>query len=533
MKMISRLFCKAAGLPADLRRNPPSIRLNRMRAAALLLALLANAGCIAQAGRGGDPVPSAPAAASEMPGTAAYPVPVTGTSGAPDATAAAYPAPETAEPAASGSRGYLTTPQELRAVAEKARAGIEPYHSAVADVMEHAARPWDFRLDAVTGCPSADEPEWIDDEKGVPRLYARALAYHLTGDEKYAAEVRAILERIMTEVETISLSQQQCRLNFSWGTPELVASADLIEDYWRGQQCKGPASAIHGDPALTSGPCKQLFQNWLVKNPYYLVSYSAERSTNNWGAAATNAAAYIADYLWDRPEVRMTARVGIDKRTTVDTAFSPAEAYARARKLALDRMNGLRVDLDSSEACDEFDGRQQSSRFPPVKSQITELGIIPDDARRDEYCNITVYSNHYQNYPQVHLGNNIQQCELMHRRGDDSCYQNVSQDEIIGFEFIGPNGKTYVTNLRSGRGSIERAIKAIIVDSGMEWRKDSALEVAYRYYATRHTLPGFEQWFEHLDRPAPCSQDICFGTLTHGFAPGEIPQDPPVVSPPN
>lgn len=169
-----------------------------MRAAALLLALLANAGCIAQAGRGGDPVPSAPAAASEMPGTAAYPVPVTGTSGAPDATAAAYPAPETAEPAASGSRGYLTTPQELRAVAEKARAGIEPYHSAVADVMEHAARPWDFRLDAVTGCPSADEPEWIDDEKGVPRLYARALAYHLTGDEKYAAEVRAILERIMT-----------------------------------------------------------------------------------------------------------------------------------------------------------------------------------------------------------------------------------------------------------------------------------------------------------------------------------------------
>src|SRR5690606_5358470 len=136
----------------------------------------------------------------------------------------------------------------------------------------------------------------------------------------------------------------------------------------------------------------------------------------------------------------------------------------------------------------------------PVKSQITENGIIPEDARRDEYCNITVYNGEYQNYPQLHLGNNIQHCELMLRRGDHSCYQNVSKNTVPNFRFLDPKGRPQVTTLREGRGSIERAIKAIIVDSKTEWRKDSSLAVAYRYYFRYHTLPGFELWAEQLDR---------------------------------
>lgn len=456
------------------------------------------------------------------------------------ADASIVPAPEDPFPErlivpatnSSSSRGYLTTPGELRIIAAKAERGIEPYESAVSEVLKAAEKDWDYKLEANVDCPTADEPEWIDDQEGIPALYGKALAYRLTGEEAYAEEVKDILEKIMVEVETITLANQQCRLNFSWGTPELVASADLIETYWYGMECEGPASSIYGQTLKTRGSCKELFQNWLVKNPYYVVSYSAERAQSNWGAAATNAAMYIADYLWDREDIQLIARTGKERRSEAEVSLTPGEAYALARQQALDRMNGLRVELDSNQSCDFLSGRQQSSDFPPVKSQITELGIIPEDARRDEYCNIQVYDSDYQNYPQVHLGNNIQQCELMLRRGDSSCYDNVSKTKITNFEFVGPDGKTHTTDLNEGRGSIERAIKAIIVDAGMEWRRTSALEVAYRYYLDEHTLPGFEQWFEQFDRPGRCSQDICFGTLTHGFADGEKPQDPPVVRPP-
>jgi hypothetical protein len=424
------------------------------------------------------------------------------------------------------SRGYLTTPDELNVIAQKAAQGKEPYHSSVAEVLQWAQKSWDYPLTAEASCPNSDNPAWIDNGGGIPRLYARALAYHLTGEEHYAREAAAILERIMTEVKTISISEKQCRLNFSWGTPELVASADLLESYWHEKTCTGPISTLYGNNELSQGPCKKLFQNWLVKNPYYIVSLSAESAQSNWGASGTNTIAYIADFLWDRSEVKLISRT-----ENSQLSLSPKQAFERSRQLALDRMNGYRVELESSNSCDYLSGSQQDVEFPKVKSQITELGIIPEDARRDEYCNIIAYDGAYQNYPQLHLGSNIQQCELLLRRGDSSCYDNVSQNEI-NFTFVDPGGTIHTTTLHKGRGSIERAIKSIIVDSKTEWKKDSSLEVAYRYYFLHHTLPGFEKWAAQLDSPTICAQDICFGRLTHGFALNEIPTAPPTVPPP-
>ena len=119
----------------------------------------------------------------------------------------------------------------------------------------------------------------------------------------------------------------------------------------------------------------------------------------------------------------------------------------------------------------------------------------------------------------------------MLRRGDRSCFDNVDNSDIPGYTFVGSDGQTKTTHLYPGRGSIERGIKAIIVDSGTEWLHTSALAVAYRYYYTHHTLPGFEQWAGYLSNSATCSQEICFGTLTHGFASGENPDLPPTVPP--
>jgi len=208
------------------------------------------------------------------------------------------------------------------------------------------------------------------------------------------------------------------------------------------------------------------------------------------------------------------------------------EAYARANQLMLDRMNGYGVELHSTNSCDYLAGVQQNKQWEPVKSQINENGIIPEDARREESCNVPQYNGEYQNYPQVHLGNNIQQCELMLRRGDASCYDNIDNSEVADYSYVDAKGITQTTHLYPGRGSIERAIKAIIIDSETEWKHDAALEIAYRYYYNHHTLPGFDKWLAELDRPSLCSQDACFGTLTHGFADDETPTLPPTVSPP-
>lgn len=430
------------------------------------------------------------------------------------------------------SRGYLTTPQELDVIKQKATDGLEPYKSAVANVITWADRPWDFPLQANETCQDADNPAWLDDNGGIPILYAKALAYHLTGEERYAEEVQTILQQIMTEVRTITLNDPQCQLNFGWGTPELVATADLIDAYWQDHTCSGPTSTLYKDITIDTGDCKTLFQNWLAKNPYYVVSYAAATRQNNWGAAATTATAYIADYLWDRSEIKLIHRNPRQVNAGVEQPLSPSEAYALAMQQMFARMNGYGVEYGDN-ACDFLKGSQQDKRWAPVKSQITENGIIPEDARREESCNIPHYNGKYQNYPQLYISLNIQQCELMLRRGDNSCYENIDNTDIPDYSYADPDGVIRTTHLYAGRGSLERAIKAIIVDADTEWKHESALEVAYRYYHGRHKLEGLEQWSQYFERrPSEYDQDICFGTLTHGFALDETPGLPPTVPAP-
>ena len=430
-------------------------------------------------------------------------------------------------------RGYLTTPIELNEIKQKADNGLQPYHNAVQDVLRQAKTEWDFRLSTQENCEDADSPAWLDNSGGIPIIYAKALSYHLEGKEQYAQEVLEILEQIMTEVQTFSLEQQRCRLVLSWGTPELIASADLIEGYWHNKVCTGPQSFIIHDTIIAEGNCKDLFQNWLAKNVYYVVSLTGEDSQSNWGAAATNAMAYTADYLWDREDIVLINRVPPLINEGQSYQLSPAEAYAHANMIALDRMNGYRVEYGSSSSCDYLAGTQQQNTRTPVKSQITPEGIIAEDARRTQYCNISEYNGRYQNYPQIHINNNVQQCELMLRRGDSSCYDNVDMQEIPDFAFVDPNGNEQTTHLYPGRGSIEQAINAVIVTSNTEWRHDAGLEVSYRYYFTHHRSDNVVFWYQEIGHENNCSQGICFATLTHGFAPGETPALPPIVAPPS
>lgn len=413
-----------------------------------------------------------------------------------------------------GARGYQTTPLELEIIRQKADEGIEPYASARAAVVARAADPWIWGFSALETCPDADSPGWNDNNGGTRLTYANALAYHLTGNAAHAALVRTILEAVMFQVLELG---PECDTNFGWGAPELVASADLIEEYWEGLSCSGPLTPTPGDPTLGTGPCKRLFQNWLAKNVYPVVSEMATSSQNNRGASGTNALAHIADYLWDRDDVLLVHENPNRINGGVPYLLTPGQAFAHARQLALDRMNGYAIDFGNT-SCDFLGGVFHTPQYPPVKSQITPNGVIPEDARRDEFCNIPAYNGSYQNYPQGHVGSNLQQCELLLRRGDRSCYDNVDESDLPGFPVLGPDGVLRTTHLRPGRGSLERAIKAIIVDSRTIWEHDPALEVAYHYYRHWGRLSGIGAWLPEIDERNRCSQNVCLSTLTHGFA---------------
>ena len=444
--------------------------------------------------------------------------------------------PQGSDTVVGNYRGYLTTPQELASIRRNADRGIEPYKSVVSDVLSAARSSWSFPLEAVASCGGADDPRWIDNDGGAKIVYSKALAYHLTGDRNYADEVKQILQEVMTNVLEITTGKRQCQLNFGWGTPEFVAAADLIEEYWKGMTCQGPLSTRHGDNQLGRGDCKWLFQNWLVKNPYYIVSMT--HGINNWGTAAAVTTGYIADYLWDRTDVELVHRNPSYINGGKSFGFSPAQAYLHVKKHMLDSMNGYAVSYGSSRSCDLMSDSpdQDLSLGPPVKSQITATGILPADARRQEKCNIRVYNGDYQNYPQINLDNLIAYCELLNRRGDSSCFDNIDYSDAPNFLFQDKRGKSWATHLRPGRGSLERAIDAIITDAGTVWKREGGLTVAYRYYRKNKRLPQTQlsNWERFIvERGAgDCSQSICFGGLTHGFAQAEDPGPPPTVPPP-
>ena len=432
-------------------------------------------------------------------------------------------------------RGYLTTPQELATIKNNADRGIEPYKSAVSEVISAARSRWSFSLEEVASCGGADDPRWIDNDGGTKVVYSKALAYHLTGDRDYANEVKQILEDVMASVLEISSKKRQCQLNFGWGTPEFVAGADLIEEYWKGMTCRGPLSTRHGDNQLGGGDCKRLFQNWLVKNPYYIVSTT--HGINNWGTAAAVTTGYIADYLWDRTDVELVHRNPSYINGGKSFLFSPAEAYQHTKSHLLDSMNGYAVSYGSSRSCDLMSESpdQDPALGPPIKSQITENGILPADARRQEKCNIQTYNGQYQNYPQINLDNLIAYCELLHRRGDTSCFDNIDYSDVPNFRFQDKRGRSWVTHLRPGRGSLERAIDAIITDANTVWKREGGLTVAYRYYRKNKRSPQTaSKWERFIVKRGTghCSQSICFGDLTHGFGAGEDPGPPPTVPPP-
>jgi hypothetical protein len=382
------------------------------------------------------------------------------------------------------SRGYMTTPAELRAIKEKADSGLEPYKTAVRRmVIIEAGQPWPYgEICGVQECRNTLEPPYIG--LGSPLVYAKALAYHLTGEGEYAETVRELILDL-TDTSGYGGDQfsgaNQCILNLSWYIPGWIWAADLIEEY------EGWTKAD-----------KLAFQRWLAEVVYVKTSWSSDARDNNWGAAGSYTSALISDYLHDS---------GLELVDWNGVTRTPGESYVHHNNKQFRRINGLATEMDS--------------RCP--ESGIRPYGGLPDELRRGSSgCEARwiVANDASWTYTQVYLQALVAHAELLYRRGDDSLYTNVYTDgsgsilQAINFIINNPTNPAKSTNFKANHMPL--------------------IELAYRFYRT-------EAMCRQLNCKSPpplrfigtaSGQLLHYGTITHGFHPDEDPGPPPTVPPP-
>jgi hypothetical protein len=383
---------------------------------------------------------------------------------------------------AGASRGYLTTPAELSEIKRKSDLGAEPYNSAVSRLLDYVGPPGNWPYGVV------DPTDRDVVHHAGALVYAKGMAYCLTGDEQYAASARQkILELSVTDTcGDVYTGSNDCILTLSRHIPGYIAGADLIGDY----------------PGWSQDD-KVFFQRWLRDKVYRFTDWASDTRSTNWGSAGSAATEYIADYL---------AGSGLTLIDRVGAVFTLQEAYQEARERALDRVNS------------------NSYMYNSVCSDTTGLGIrphggIPEETGRGSTgCDGTyLFSNDDSyKYMQSHLSGTVLQAELLLRRGDPSLFDNINAN---------------------GGGSILKAILFVIENPNdptppnhwWHWinSRKSILEIAYRYYrypAIANQL-GIGTQSRHVAGDDNSAMPH-FGTLTHGFATDEIPALPPVTPTP-
>jgi len=393
--------------------------------------------------------------------------------------------PKTHQPALSrNSRGYVTTPQELARIAEKASLNQQPYNDAVDQLVRFAGSPKYWPFGSISGeqyCTKTLEPGFLG--HGSPLIEAKAMAFHLTEEREYAAAVR---EKLLELPSTFGYGgnnysgSNQCILNLSWYLPGFIIAADLIEGYegW-------------------SESDKRSFQRWLAKEAYPKVEWASDVRSNNWGAAGSATAAMIADYLVDYPG-DLHSRTG---------DVSVADAYRMARQRQLDR----------------FDGNSYMDNYGCVSAR--GQGIRPDGGipfelvRGTSGCDAGWIKDLDSSwiYLQTFMQGAVMHAELLLRRGDTSLYTNET---------------------RTGAGSLLRAVHFLIENpagKSVPWNEPNGkqtLELTYRYYRDRAMAEQLRVGRKDRYIGGKSGQMLHFGTITHAFAVGEDPGYPPSVSPP-
>jgi hypothetical protein len=211
----------------------------------------------------------------------------------PSPTSTVVPSPATARPSPAagdptrhppttlGAGGYLVSRDELIERAQLARQGVEPYRTAVDDLLEWAD-------DAVEDRPRPAERLRIRGTEGpfvddTATAYGLALAHVVTGEPRFA---EAAAEFVMAWVDTTTSTVDTCPDDGSCQTSLIIGrtaagfvfAADLIRD-------TGALSSDEDDR----------FRRWLRD----IILPTASVRPNNWGDAGTFMRVAVTDYLGD------------------------------------------------------------------------------------------------------------------------------------------------------------------------------------------------------------------------------------------
>jgi hypothetical protein len=422
------------------------------------------------------------------PGIPQLPAPTPTPTPAPTATPAPTPASSQ-----DGVRGYLTTPGELRSIRQKADQQMQPYKAAYDSLMSFVGSPSTWPTSDFTGTNMCTNRDAF--QAAAAHVYAQTLAYHLTGDAGYASEARKhILEisRSVTSGYEYGGGGDGCPLTMSRHVPGYIVAADLLEGY----------------PGWTAAD-KSVFLDWLNNHAYHLVDWASDERSTNWGADGSNAAGIIADYF---------ANSGRNLRDRNGSSWTPRQAYEEAKALQLHRMNGT-TDHSTGDpfpkmknsVCRNFTATSSTDGFA---HGIQPWGSIPEESGRGTTgCAGTVLLSADSAWTYMHtsLTGMIMQAEMLLRRGDRSMYDNLKSN---------------------GNGSLETAMEFTLTPFGAYSSRTSIFELGYRYY--KNPMIGAAIGVSGSRKIAGGTNTVFlhFGTLTHGFAPGENPGLPPAVPAP-
>lgn len=375
------------------------------------------------------------------------------------------------------SRGYLTTPEELEEIAQKAEAGIEPYKTNVAEFLRFIGPPEYWPYGDISGevnvfDGSSSDPPHLS-ASAAKLVYGKAIAYYITGNEKYAKVARV---RILDLIDTYGFGGNQSILNLARGGTPYIYAADLLEPYlgWSLED-------------------KRQFQTWLKDEMYPKVAWASRVRKNNWGVAGSLSAAVIADYLsdtgWTLTEI-----------SPHFLTLSLAEAYQQH--------NLQQIYRQSTEKLYKMDAKRSIWGIMPY-------GGIPEEIRRGSNPIDGLYLERIDSggdYTMTYIEHLTAHAEFLWRRGDSSLYDNIFAD---------------------GSGSLLQAIK-FVIDNPIKshpWEasRRGALHIAYRYYRDESILKSLDQYGPGTIEGQRLS---LFGRLTHQFAPDENPGPPPITEPP-
>ncbi|NTV30866.1 hypothetical protein HGA91_02710 [candidate division WWE3 bacterium] len=383
------------------------------------------------------------------------------------------------------SRGYWTTPQELRDIKRKADLGIEPYKTNLKEVMKFADGAWPG-LNSIKGVYTIEQYNTFPAHfyRGGYTVYAKAIAFHVTGDTDYASFAR---DKILDLTDITDFVGGDIPIMLGWNMPGWIQAADLLED-WSGWSLND----------------KRQFQRWLVDRVYTEVDLNANISDNNWGPATSYLNAMIADYVSDTNYELVDDYIYNNQQTHI--VRTPANAYNHYSEVQLARNRYREAPWEPKSNSCQVNGIMANGGIPSELRRGD--GAISTEWCQDEY--IREGHDSALIYQQTYIGGgDIGHAEMMLRRGDSRLYDQIEP---------------------RGSGSILRAIRFVIANpiKSYNWdlTKKTVLVVAYRYYRDSAMKSQIDSGVDTN------GNYIYFTSLTHGFASSENPGRPPVVPPP-